>query len=449
MSFFRRWQATIARSYWLRSGAFALMQRLSVSACSVATFLLLVRMLSKESQGNYDLFMVAVTVFELFKTALLKNATLTLTYNQTEQMRHIQSASLLINLLLTAVVALLIVGAYGFWGGELPQMLAVYLPALLLLVAVNHFEIQMLVQADFRAIFFTQLARHSVIMLCVAGLFAADYPLRLWELALVQSLGVAAAALVGWRLARPLLLPFSGEQLRQSTLQLLRFGRYVAGTAIMADLARSADRYLVAHMAGTAATALYGISGRITNLTDLPASAVAEISFPKTVRAMAEEGKASVARVFEWSVAANWVFLLPASLAIMFVPEFVLGIVAGESYTEAAVILRLMLATGLLLPFMRQFGNTMDAIGKPHLNFRINAAIAVFCIGAELLLLPLAGKEGAAMGLFVGMFTGCALAYFVLRRYVPVRLAGILGKVFGIYRRAVFYLAPKKNNAHE
>lgn len=452
MAFFHHWQEKISRSYWLKSGLFALMQRLSVSACAITTFLLLVRMLSKEAQGLYDLLLVTATVFELFKIALLKNATITLMHNQEAHRQQIQSASLMLNAVLTGAVILLIVTLYALHT-VLPQetmrMLLFYCPALLMLVAAHHFEIQLLVNADFKSIFWVQLTRHGIIMISVSGLFMSGYDVTVADLALVQSVGITASAIMGWWLARPLLLPLSANALFSWAGQLLRFGRFVAGTAILSDIARSADRYLVAHMAGTAGTALYSVSGRITNLTDLPASAVAEISFPKTVRAMAEEGKESVANLFEWSVAANWVFLLPISLLVILLPELVLRIVAGEQYTEAAAILQWMLATGLLLPFMRQFGNTMDAIGKPHLNFYINLLIAACCIVAELILLPLAGRTGAAMGLFSGILAGCGVAYVVLRKYVPIRIVGMAVKTFSIYRQSVTFLFQKLKTTHE
>lgn len=452
MAFFHHWREKIGRSYWLKSGLFALMQRLSVSACTITTFLLLVRMLSKEAQGLYDLLLVTATIFELAKIALLKNATITLMHNQGEHRQQIQSASLMLNAVLTGVVIILIVGLYAIHTvlpPETMQILLFYCPALLMMVAAHHFEIQLLVDADFKSIFWVQLTRHGIIMLSVSGLFMSGYSVSVTDLAIVQSVGITASAIIGWRLARHLLLPPSANALFRWARQLLRFGRFVAGTAILSDIARSADRYLVANMAGTAGTALYSVSGRITNLTDLPASTVAEISFPKTVRAMAEEGKESVANLFEWSVAANWVFLLPISLLIILLPEPVLRMVAGEQYTEAAAILQWMLATGLLIPFMRQFGNTMDAIGKPHLNFYINLLIAVCCILAELILLSLAGRTGAAMGLFSGMLAGCGFAYAALRKYVPIRIVGIALKTFSIYRRTLAFLFQKLKTTHE
>ncbi|WP_250632464.1 oligosaccharide flippase family protein [Rhodoflexus caldus] len=451
-AFFHRWREKISGSYWLKSGLFALMQRLSVSACTITTFLLLVRMLSKEAQGLYDLLMITATIFELFKIALLKNATITLTHNQETHRQQIQSASLMLNAALTGVAVLLIVGLYVVHTAlpqETMEMLLFYCPALIMLVAAHHFEIQLLAAADFKSIFWVQLTRHGIIMISVSGLFLSGYAVTVADLALVQSVGVTASAITAWRLARPLILPLSADALFGWAGKILRFGRFVAGTAILSDIARSADRYLVANMAGTAGTALYSVSGRITNLTDLPASAVAEISFPKTVRAMAEEGKESVANLFEWSVAANWVFLLPVSLLIILLPEPVLRIVAGAQYTEAAPILQWMLATGLLLPFMRQFGNTMDAIGKPHLNFYINLLIAACCIAAELTLLSLAGRTGAAMGLFVGMSVGCGFAYATLRKYVPIRIAGVAMKTFNIYKQSFAFLFQKLKPTHE
>lgn len=227
----------------------------------------------------------------------------------------------MLNAALTGVTILLIVGLYVVHTAlpqETMEMLLFYCPALIMLVAAHNFEIQLLAAADFKSVFWVQLTRHGIIMISVSGIFLSGYAVTVADLALVQSVGVMASAITAWRLARPLILPLSADALFSWAGKILRFGRFVAGTAILSDIARSANRYLAANMAGTA---LYSVSGRITNLTDLTASAVAEISFPKTVRAMAEEGKESVANLFEWPVAANWAFLLPVSLLIILLPE--------------------------------------------------------------------------------------------------------------------------------
>ncbi|WP_448518556.1 oligosaccharide flippase family protein [Rhodoflexus sp.] len=430
----------LSKSYWIKSGLFALAQRLSVALCTILSFLILVRLFSKAQQGIYDLFLVTAGMIELLKLALIKNASVAFINSKKMNEQSVYDAAFWLNTGFSATAIALIcifAPALSRWldAPELSGLLIYYIPAMLLLVVFNHFEVFFFTQANFRAIFFIHLTRQATVLLCVAllAIYSTLSDIRL--LILIQTIGIIGGTAVGFRLAHRHLRPPAARLLdKQTIVQMLQFGKYVFGTNLSSTIYRSADRYLIAAAIGPIGTALYGVSGRITNMIDLPSGAISEISFPKTVKAMAEQGKQGVAELFEWAVAANMVFLLPATLLAMLIPEMLLWAVAGKDYTEAAEILRWILLAGLFIPFFRQFGNTLDAVGRPELNFRVNLIIAFFCIGFEILFIRLLGKSGAAIGLLAGTSCGALVAYQVLQKQVPVRLRAILGKIGLAYR---------------
>ena len=65
---------THGKGYWIRSGAYTILQRSSMLLFGVGSFMLLVRMLSKEDFGVWSLFLSVATLFEVARNGLIQNA---------------------------------------------------------------------------------------------------------------------------------------------------------------------------------------------------------------------------------------------------------------------------------------------------------------------------------------------------------------------------------------
>ena len=65
---------------------------------------------------------------------------------------------------------------------------------------------------------------------------------------------------------------------------------------------------------------------------------------------------------------------------------------------------------------------TLNAINKPKLAFYVTAISATLNVILNLILIPLFGIVGAAIATLFTMGLNAALAYIVLKKYVPVRL---------------------------
>ncbi len=53
----------------------------------------------------------------------------------------------------------------------------------------------------------------------------------------------------------------------------------------------------------------------------------------------------------------------------------VIDIVAGDKYEPAVSILQITILFSIVRPLSYQFGSTLDAIGRPDINFMANARI--------------------------------------------------------------------------
>ncbi|RMG56198.1 MAG: hypothetical protein D6722_26830, partial [Bacteroidetes bacterium] len=125
--------------------------------------------------------------------------------------------------------------------------------------------------------------------------------------------------------------------------------------------------------------------------------------------------------------------VLPGLAFILFFPDFVLRFVAGERYLDMVPILQVTLITGLLVPFIRQFGIMLDSIGKPKLHFMIVAGGALFHIPALWLLIGRYGTMGAAYatGLTYGLL-------FIANHIVLYRELGVQPHRILVYLQEIY-----------
>jgi len=97
-------------------------------------------------------------------------------------------------------------------------------------------------------------------------------------------------------------------------------------------------------------------------------------------------------------------------------------ILAGSKYYAAVPILQIVILFSFLRPFSYQFGTTMDAIGKPKINFWVNLLAMGLNYGFMYLGLRYLGWMGAAYGAVVSAILSFLIMYFVLNKTIGVRL---------------------------
>jgi lipopolysaccharide exporter len=145
---------------------------------------------------------------------------------------------------------------------------------------------------------------------------------------------------------------------------------------------------------------------------------------------------------FERMVASLISFILPLSIFVILFPKLVMLVIAGRQYLEAAYLLQIMMIVGIVRPFFYQFGTTMDAIGKPQLNFWFNLLLMIINLSFTYLGLKFIGPEGVAYASVGYHILGLLLIYGVLKRQVKVEMRNIARyvvsnyvQIFGLVRK--------------
>jgi O-antigen/teichoic acid export membrane protein len=408
-----------------------LLNRFSLILFGLAAYVLLARKVfpTAAEMGIWALFTSIIALIETIKQGLLRNPMIKF-MSEPEYVNNrnrIQSASLLMNIFFSLLVVLFL----AFGGAALvkwlnsPGLYALIpwgILLIILLIPFNHCEVLLQAHFRFQQIFYGYFLRQAVFLSGMIWLLVFDRSaLSLVNLVRLQILGLVCGTILLIYQARSYF--YRGFEVEKKTLwRIFHFGKYIFGTNVFSAFGRSADQFITAGLISPEVVAYYNVVSRINNLMDLPSMAVADVLFPKNVEAMASSGEEKVRYYFERTVGSILCVLVPASLLIFLLPRFFVGLIAGSRYYAAIPILQTVILFSFLRPFSYQFGATMDAIGRPAVNFRINLVGMCLNYGCMYAGLKIYGWMGAAYGAVVSAILVFFLMYIILRQTIGIRL---------------------------
>ena len=430
----------LLNSYWWKSGAYTFMERFSLQLFRFGSFYLLVRSLTKEEFGVWAIFLIISAIVEVVRIGLIQNALIkAITSNEDEKVQaRIGTASFTLNLGFALIVTLLlfaIARVQYYWFGEvlLENLLHMYIFTNLFLVPFFHFTFLAQARFDFRTIFISNFVRQLVFFVFVLIIYLSpEWNFRILHLAGMQAIGALLGSATAFIMGRKY-IKFSPRLDLDWVRWLFNYGKFVIGTNLSSMLSKSLDQLMLGAMINPIATAVYSTAIKIANLVEVPTQSMAAIVFPKSAQRIEEEGTQAAKVLYEKSVAVLLALIVPGVMFVILFPEFVIQLVAGDQYLDAVPVLRVAMLYGLFVPFSRQFGTMLDAMGKPGVNFFLVMAGALVNGIVNYILIGQMGIMGAAYATLISYFL-----FFVINQVILYREAGIqLWKVF-VYTQKVY-----------
>ncbi|MES2826849.1 MAG: flippase [Bacteroidota bacterium] len=413
--------------YWVRSGLINLVQNFSGVFFGFASFYFLVRLVSKYDFGVWTLFMSTTTIIEITRIGLVQNA-LVKYISSTDKSEHpkIISAAFTITAALTIACIILNIGfahtLSSLWKApELKLLFYVYNIGFFLTGALTLFNCIEQAHLSFNGIFLTNFIRQAIFFLVVAGCFFFNIHVELIYLVLVQTATVVICTTIAYFFVRKH-LSISFKLYKDWIKKLFNYGKFAFGTTISAMLSGTIDQMMLGGMLSPAASGAFNIAVRITNLIDIPTSAVAVIVFPQSAKRMETEGKEGIKYLYEKSVGTIMAILIPSILCLYFFSGFVIHLIAGEKYNDSIPLLHVTLLYCLLIPYGRQFGTILDSIGRTRLTFTIVLITASLNLTLNYFFIKQFGVIGAAYATLISNVIGFLIARSILKKELNVRM---------------------------
>ncbi len=435
------------KSYWIQSGLITLMERFSTQLFNLLSIMILFRVLSKEEMGVLAIFAAIFSILEQGKAGLLQNAFVKyLSTAENKIYGKILTASLTLNIITTIfIVALLLLIAQplsiSYDSVELKYLLELYCLTTIALIPFFQFNFTQQANLQFKGIFWSNFIRYGFFFIYVALFAFMSWTIRLTDIVIIRTIGVGIGAVASYIYARPY-LKFDATISWKWVATLFNYGKYVMGTNLGTMLHKKTDQIMLGAMLGKAPTAIYEAAIKVTNLAEAPTFSVAAILFPQSARQL-KNGKEAIKLLYEKAVGAILAILVPILIFVLFAAEWIIWIVSGPDYLEAANILRLTMFYGLFIPYAVQFGTVLDSTGRAKINFGYTVGAATINIFFNYVCIQQFGIIGAAWGtLFTYIVAFIAMQWY-LHRTFDVQAFKPVVYMFVFYKQIIGLLKKK------
>src|SRR5690606_38866155 len=272
---------------------------------------------------------------------------------------------------------------------------------------------------SFTGILYSNILRQFIVFIYPFYCFLTGTEAKLIFLVYVSIISVIAATIVMYAHARKHLL-FAKKADFLFVRKILKFGVFTFGITISAVLATSIDQMMLGWLLSTAASGVFNVAIRITNMTDIPSNAMATIVYPQLSKRISSEGTGSAKYLYEKSVGVILAILVPTAVFLYLFSEPILHLIASEKYDESLPLLKITLIACLLGPFGRQAGTIFNSAGMARLNFMLVIITAALTIGTNFFFISKYGVMGAAYATLLSALSGTAIAFHFLKKHFGI-----------------------------
>ena len=442
----------MSKNYWLKSGFYSLLNQLTQMVFNLGAFVLLLRILDKETCSVWVIFMTITAFLEIGRTGLLQNGLMTF-LNQTDASEHakINTASFFLSLSLSFIFVVLLlttnVFVADYFGQQaLIQLLTIYAGTTFLSSALYQFNFIQQANMDFKGLFWSSCVKNGSLFFYILYLKITNATCALTNLATVQLLATIPAALVAFGFAKKY-FKLSHSLDFQWVKKLLDYGKYTFGTNLSTMAYKSVDKMMLGKLLlNTLST--YDLSIRINNLAEVPTMTLAAILFPQSAKRANTEGANSAKYLYEKSVGVLLAIILPVVVVILLGADIIVQIIGSEKYASAAPVLRLTIFYGVFMAFAMQFGTILDSVGKPKLNFIITTLAAIMNLTFNYFFIKQFGLYGAAYGSLIAMTLMFVIMQVILNRLFQVNILNCFTyavRFYGEFYGKIMDFIKKKN----
>ncbi|RME92233.1 MAG: hypothetical protein D6772_17150 [Bacteroidetes bacterium] len=423
---------------WLQAGSYSLLGYAAQLGLAFLSFLILVRVLPEYDFGVWVLFLTVTSFAEMGRAGLLQNAVIKFCVENEAAYGSILSTGLWLNTLaslgLGGLLLVLIQPLSVLWSApELTRLIWWYIPWALVHGTARYLDFPNMVHHDFRGIFWSKLVNGLALVGGILTYWWWYGQLDLLALAQIQTLaGLPSLAVM--LLYRPVYLRW-GQYDQAWARRIVHFGKYVLGTNISSMLFNKMDLMMVGFFLNPAAVAIYNVATRITNYMEVPMSGISQVIYPKIAQAnnATEGSQKKVGALYEKSVGIIVAILLPLVLVVLGMSTWMVWLIAGEAYLEAVPLLNILVLAVMIKPWGRLFGITLDAIGRPKLNFVLLALSLLLNIVLNAIFIQWWGLKGAAIATFTAMVLLVVTGQILIEKIIPIRQKNILREIVKVY----------------
>jgi O-antigen/teichoic acid export membrane protein len=245
-------------------------------------------------------------------------------------------------------------------------------------------------------------------------------------------ISIFLSGFISLKYARPY-LEFSRKVDWKWFRELRSYGFFTFGTNVSSMINKSIDSWMLGKLVSPAAVTIFNPALRIANLVEVPTETLTSIMFPKLSERISNEGPEAARYLYEKAVGTITAFMLPTVVFFILFADPIIYFVAGPGFEQTVPILQITMLYGLIIPFNRFLGITLDAIGKAKTNFLFVLRNALINIVSNYFFISYFGIIGAAYGTLTTYILITIINQIYLQRFLGVRVGNVFKHLFESY----------------
>lgn len=163
---------------------------------------------------------------------------------------------------------------------------------------------------------------------------------------------------------------------------------------------------------------IYSVAWSLSKFLDIFGSAISTTLFPEMSKISAEKSAHAAAGLTEDALTYGGLILIPGLVGAYFLGDRLM-LIYGEAFVAGAEVLTLLIAALLIYTYNKQLLNTLNAIDRPNLAFRVNAVFIIINVILNFVLIWQIGWVGAAIATLVSASIGLVFAFYYTQKLVP------------------------------
>ncbi|MEM6763328.1 MAG: flippase [Bacteroidota bacterium] len=423
---------------WLYKGSYALAGNVFQLGFAFLTFLILVRILSPEALGTWVLYMLVISIAEMARQGFVQQGMVKYGSEEKEHYKEIVGAGFFLQMIISLGISILLYGLAPllaiFW--KAGDLLLLFRFAFLYMFSssiLRFIEGLCLLNQDYRKLALGYLIYGILFAGGIAVGLGAGWERELFFLLLWQS--------ASFLLTVVCLLPKVSSYWKLSflskkwTLKLFQYGKYTLGNSLSSLAFQKTDVIMLGTFLGPGAVACYNVATKICTYMEVPLRSAAQVLFPNLSNAYKEKGLRGIKPLYIQGTAILIGIIWPiAGLTFLFAEDIIL-LLAGEEYGEAKYVLYILLIHVILKPIGNMMGTTLDAVGRPQVNF----TLLILSLGLNLLFnylfIPMWGIAGAAIATVSTVIISLTVGQIYTYKQFSFHGLQAVGTVIPVYRK--------------
>jgi O-antigen/teichoic acid export membrane protein len=166
---------------------------------------------------------------------------------------------------------------------------------------------------------------------------------------------------------------------------------------------------------------IYSVAWSIAMFLSIFGQSLEGTFFPEMSKNAGQSGSGTVRKLTEDALRYSGLVTIPGFVGGLIVGDRLL-LIYGSSFQKGTIILVILIGAALLYAYLRQLRNTLNAIDRPDLAFRVNAVFIGVNMILNLVLIWQFSWVGAAVATLVSAGVGLVMAYYHIRSEVRISI---------------------------